>query len=231
MEIPDHNIPQMEPWFDENETKALLGYMTSGGWVTEFKKTREFEKMIADYTGARYCSVVSNGTISLTLALMACGIRPGDEVIVPDYTMVATANAVKLAGAEVVFVDIERDTLGIDLEQIKQAISPRTKAIILVAINGRCPRDLDKLVDFCKDNGLKLIEDVAQALGAQRNGQHLGTFGDIGSFSFSTPKIITTGQGGALITNNEDIIGRLRHLRDFGREKSGADHYLTMGWN
>jgi len=231
MHNAEHNIPQMEPWFDEHETSAILDYMQSGGWVTEFTKTREFEKLIADYTGAKYCSVVSNGTVSLFLALVACGVGPGDEVIVPDYTMVASANAVKLAGAEVIFTDIEPTSLCLNLAQIKKAISPRTKAVMLVTINGRYPDDLEQIVTFCRDKGFKLIEDAAQSLGSRKSGRHLGTFGDIGSFSFAMPKVITTGQGGALVTNDEALIEKIRKLRDFGREKPGADHYLTMGWN
>ncbi len=224
-------IPQMEPWFDDNEAEALYAYMKSGGWVTEFRKTRRFEQMIADYTGSRYCSVVSNGTISLTLALIACGIKPGDEVIVPDYTMVATANAVKLAGAEVVFVDIESDSLCMDFDEMCKATSDRTKAVILVTINGRYPQRLKEFVNYCRKHDLRLIEDAAQSLGSFKNGHHLGTFGDIGSFSFSAPKVITTGQGGALVSDDEQLIDRIRKLRDFGRSGGGSDHYLTMGWN
>lgn len=228
---PTNQIPQMEPWFDENEAKALSDYMAAGGWITEFKKTREFEQMIAEFVGAKYCSIVSNGTISLALALMAYGIGPNDEVIVPDYTMVATANAVVLAGAEVVFADIEKESLCLGLTQIKAAMSERTKAVILVTINGRYPNDLEQIISFCCERGIKLIEDAAQSLGSRKGGQHLGTFGDIGSFSFSAPKVITTGQGGALITDDEAVIEKIRLLRDFGREKPGEDHYLTMGWN
>lgn len=231
MSDPNYHIPQMEPWFDEKETQALVDYMASGGWVTEFSKTREFEQLIADYTGAKYCSVVSNGTVSLALALLAYGVGLGDEVIVPDYTMVATANAIKLAGAEVVFADIERDSLCLGLPQIRAAVSDRTKAVILVTINGRYPSDLEQIVSFCRDKNIKLIEDAAQSLGSRKNGKHLGTFGDIGSFSFAVPKVITTGQGGALITDDEGIIEKIRKLRDFGREQPGEDHYLTMGWN
>lgn len=224
-------IPQMEPWFDENEARAVYEYMKSGGWVTEYQKTREFEERIAQYTGAKYCSVVSNGTISLTLALIACGVRSGDEVIVPDYTMVATANAVRLTGAEVVFVDIRPENLCMDFNLMREAVSPRTKAVVLVTINGRYPNNLEEFVTFCQQHGLKLIEDAAQSLGSFKDGRHLGTFGDIGSFSFSVPKVITTGQGGALVTNNESLIERIRLLRDFGRAEGGSDHYLTMGWN
>src|SRR3989338_5743780 len=225
------NIFQMEPWFDEKETEALVDYMKSGGWVTEFKKTREFEEMIARYTGVKYCSVVSNGTVSLFVALKAIGIVPEDEVIVPDYTMVASANAVELAGARVVFADIEEESLCIDFEEIKKKISPRTKAIILVSINGRFPNKLYEIIAYCKKNGIRIIEDAAQSLGSFKDGRHLGTFGDIGSLSFSAPKVITTGQGGALLTNDELLYERILKIRDFGRTKPGEDHYLTMGWN
>lgn len=224
-------IPQMEPWFDENEARAVYEYMKSGGWVTEFQKTREFEGEIAKYTGAKYCSVVSNGTISLTLALIACGVGAKDEVIVPDYTMVATPNAVKLTGAEVVFVDICPENLCMNFDLMRKAVSPRTKAVILVTINGRYPENLEDFGIFCRQRGLRLIEDAAQSFGSFKGGRHLGTFGDIGSFSFSAPKVITTGQGGALVTNDESLIERIRLLRDFGRTEGGSDHYLTMGWN
>jgi perosamine synthetase len=224
-------IPQMEPWFDEKEAQTVYDYMRSGGWVTEFSKTREFEEQIAKFTGAKYCSVVNNGTISLALALIACDIGPGDEVIVPDYTMVASANAVKLAGAEVVFVDICSENLCMDFDCMREAVSPRTKAVVLVTINGRYPQNLPDFTDFCQKNKLRLIEDAAQSLGSFKDGRHLGTFGDIGSLSFSPMKVITTGQGGALITNEEALIERIRKLRDFGRAQGGSDHYLTMGWN
>lgn len=224
-------IPQMEPWFDDNEARSLYDYVKSGGWVTEFRKTREFEAQIAEYTGARFCSVVSNGTISLTLALMACGICPGDEVIVPDYTMVATANAVKLAGAKVVFVDICSDDLCMDFNRMQDAVTPKTRAVMLVTINGRFPEEMDSFASFCRDSGLRLIEDAAQSLGSYKDGKHLGTFGDVGSFSFSAPKVISTGQGGALVTNDEELMAKIRLLRDFGRSAGGSDHYLTMGWN
>jgi len=224
-------INQMEPVFDEKERLALDEYMKSGGWVTEFTKTREFERMIAEYTGAAFCSVVSNGTVSLSVALMACGIQVGDEVIVPDYTMVATPNAVELIGAKAVFVDISRDNLCMDFDAMKKAVTEKTKAVILVSINGRFPSEIEKFASYCKEHALYLIEDAAQSLGSFCKGKHLGTFGDIGSFSFSAPKIITTGQGGALITDNEELFEKIKKIRDFGRSGGGNDHYLVKGWN
>lgn len=224
-------IVQMEPSFDMKERKALDDYMASGGWLMEFKKTREFEQMIADYTGAKYCSIMPNGTVSLSVALMACGVGVGDEVIVPDYTMVATPNSAELIGAKAVFVDICRDTLCMDLECLKKAVTEKTKAVLLVSINGRYPNNMQEFVDFCKEKKIHLIEDAAQSLGSFCHGKHLGCWGEIGSFSFSVPKIITTGQGGALITDDETLYEKIKKIRDFGRERSGSDHYLEKGWN
>ena len=224
-------IIQMEPSYDHNEKNALNEYMESGGWLMEFKKTRELESMIADYTGAKYCSIMPNGTVSLSVALIACGIGVGDEVIVPDYTMVATPNAVELIGAKAVFVDIDRDTLCMDYDAMVNAVTEKTKAVFFVSINGRCPKDIDKYVEFCKSCGIHFLEDAAQSLGSFCNNKHLGRFGEIGSFSFSVPKIITTGQGGALITDDEELYNKIVKIRDFGRDKGGSDHYLTKGWN
>ncbi len=224
-------IPQMEPWFDEAEAEAVYEYMKSGGWVTEFRKTRELEAMIAEYVGAKHCTMTPNGTLSLTLALYACGVGPGDEVIVPDYTMLASATSVRLTGAEVVFADIDINTLCLDFNAMKAAMTERTKAVMLVSINGRFPANIEEYVDFCRTHDIALIEDAAQSLGSRKDGKHLGTFGVIGSFSFSAPKVISTGQGGALVTDDDEMIDRLRKLRDFGREGGGSDHYLTMGWN
>ncbi len=224
-------INQMEPNFDDCERNALNEYMSAGGWVTEFKKTREFEAAIAEYTGASFCSVVSNGTVALSVALMACGITVGDEVIVPDYTMVATPNAVELIGAKAVFVDIDIRNLCMDFEEMKRAVTEKTKAVILVSINGRYPDHIEEFVDFCKEKNIYLIEDAAQSLGSFYQGKHVGRYGDIGSFSFSAPKIITTGQGGALITDQEELFTNIKRIRDFGRDQGGSDHYLTKGWN
>ncbi len=221
----------MEPWFGDEEAEAVYAYMRSGGWVTEFAKTREFERLIAGYTGTKYCSVTTNGTTALFLALHASGITAGDEVIVPDYTMVASANAAALTGAEVVLADIEEETLCLDFKSLEAVATEKTKAIVLVSINGRYPLSLDNILAFARERGIKVIEDAAQSLGSFRGGKHAGLFGDVGCLSFSSQKIISTGQGGAVITNDQKIMERVLKLRDFGREKSGEDHYLTMGWN
>ena len=224
-------IVQMKPSFDQNEIQAMNNYMCSDGWMMEFKKTREFEHMISDYTGADFCSIMPNGTLSITVALLACGIKGGDEVIVPDYTMVATPNAVEIIGAKAVFVDIERETLCMDFDKMKAAITDKTRAVIIVSINGRYPTRIQEMVDFCRKKGIWVIEDAAQSLGSFYNQKHVGRYGDIGSFSFSVPKIITTGQGGALITDRKDLYEKILLIRDFGRSKAGEDHYLVKGWN
>lgn len=226
-------IPQMEPWFGEEEKKAINEYMEEGGWLTEFKRTARFEEMIAEYTGAKYCIVVNNGTISLTLAAMACGIEVGDEVIVPNFTMIASPNSVKMFGAKPVFVDVEPETLCLDINKTEAAITSKTKAIMLVLANGRYPKcGIDAFVELCEKYNLKLIEDSAQSLGSfYPDGRHQGSVGAVGSFSFSAPKVISTGQGGAVITNDDEIIYKLKRLKDFGRSGGGNDVHDSIGYN
>lgn len=223
----------MEPWFGEEEKRSICEYLDEGGWMTEFKRTAEFERLIAQYTGTKHCIVVNNGTVSLTLAAMACGIKSGDEVIVPNYTMIATPNSVVMFGAVPVFVDVEPSTLILDYKATLKAIGPKTKAIMLVSANGRYPTvGIEKFKELAKKHNLALIEDAAQSLGSfYPNGNHIGSEGDVGSFSFSAPKVISTGQGGALITNNDDIAQKIRRLKDFGRAKGGTDLHDTIGYN
>ncbi len=224
-------INQIEPVFGEEEKRAVIDYMNSGGWITEFKKTREFEKMLAEYLKVPYCSFVANGTVSLMLALAAIGIKKDDEVIVPDYTFVASATAVEIFGAKAVFVDIEADSLCMDFEKMKDAVTDKTKAVMLVSMNARYPKQIKDFVAFCKKNSIWLIEDAAQSLGSTAYGKFLGTYGDIGSFSFSMPKIISTGQGGAVVTSNAELFEKMKKIRNFGRESPDSDHFVLKGWN
>lgn len=223
-------INQMEPWIGPEEKQAIIEYLELGGWLTEFQRARAFEKAIADYVGSKYAVVMANGTVSLFAALKVLGIGAGDEVIVPDYTMIATANAVVLAAANPVFVDISLGNLCLNLESVERAITPKTKAIMLVSLNGRSP-DMRTACDLARRYGLFLIEDAAQSLGSFSKGKHLGTFGEIGAFSFSAPKVITTGQGGALVTDDAQLFERLQKIKDFGRRESGVDFYETTGYN
>lgn len=226
-------IMQMRPLFGEEEKRAICEYMDEDGFITEFKRTEQFERMVAEFTGAKHCVVVNNGTISLTLAAMAVGVQAGDEVIIPNYTMIATPNSIKMFGAVPVFVDVEPETLCLDLDKVKQALSPKTKAIMLVSANGRYPKaGIFAFEELARAMNLLLIEDAAQSLGSfYPDGRHIGRAGLVGSFSFSAPKIISTGQGGALITDDDSVATRLRRLKDFGRSGGGNDIHDSIGYN
>jgi perosamine synthetase len=226
-------IMQMRPWIGEEERDAINNYMQSDGFLTEYKLTEEFERSICKFTSAKFCMAVNNGTISLTLAALALDIKPGDEVIVPNFTMVATPNSIKMIGAKPIFVDVEEETLCIDIEKIKEVINNKTKAIMLVSANGRYPKtNIEEYVDLANKFDIKIIEDAAQSLGSfYPDGTHIGLKGSIGSFSFSMPKIITTGQGGALFTNNEKHAEKIALLKNFGRASSGNDIHKVIGFN
>jgi perosamine synthetase len=223
-------INQIEPWIGEEEKHALIDYLDSKGWLTEFIKTREFEQMIGSYVKSTHVSVVTNGTVSLTIAIMALGLGIGDEVLVPDFTMIASSNAVALAGAKPLLVDIDLQNLCLDLNSAEKAITSKTRALMYVALNGRS-HDMNEVTAFARRHNLFLIEDAAQSLGSTCRGKHLGTFGDIGSLSFSVPKIITTGQGGALLTDSDTLHHKISLIKDFGRPRAGIDYHEIMGFN
>ena len=231
--MSDNFIMQMRPLFGDEEKKAICDYMDEDGFITEFKRTEQFEKMIASYTGAKHCVVVNNGTISLTLAAMAVGVEANDEVIIPNYTMIASPNSVRMFGAKPVFVDVEKETLCLDINLVRDSLTSKTKAIMLVSSNGRYPKTgIKELENLCKEKNIALIEDAAQSLGSfYPDGRHIGTAGMVGSFSFSAPKIISTGQGGALVTNNDAVADKLRKLKDFGRSGGGNDIHDHVGFN
>lgn len=228
-------INQIEPHLDNKEKKELISVIESG-WYTEASKTREFEKTFANYIGAKYACVVTSGTVALYLGLKALGIGRGDEVIVPDLTFVGSPNSVEATGAKPILVDIERTTLNLDLKKLTRSITKKTKAIMIVEFNGRST-DLRFLRDFTNKKNIFLIEDAAHAIGCYYNQKHLGTIGDIGAFSFSTPKIITTGQGGMIVTNDKKVYDKCVALKDFGRQagvkqnmKKAFEH-STIGYN
>ncbi len=233
-------IQQYEPNFGEEEQIAMNEYMKSESWLTEHTKTKKFEQLLQQALGVKHAIVVNNGTISLSLALLAHGIKPGDKIIVPALTMIATANAVKLIGAEPVFVDIDEDNLCLDLTKTLRKIISELKeeeyikGIIYVSLNGRrCKNpDIDTFIIFCKTLGITFIEDAAQAFGSKKNiNTMIGNSDHITSFSFSPAKILSTGQGGCLTTNNDDLANKIRRLKDFGREDSGNDIHDHFGIN
>ncbi|GAG94068.1 unnamed protein product [marine sediment metagenome] len=197
-------INQMEPWIDQAEKKAMQEYLDSGGWLTEFEKTREFESMLAEFIGSKHVHAATSGTIALMVALMALGIGYGDEVLCPDFTMIASANAIALVGAKPVLVDIDPRNLCLDLKQAEEAITEATVAMIYVDLDGRC-HNMNDVRAFCEKCSLCLVEDACQALGSKSDGRYLGTFGDIGCFSFSFAKIITMGEGGAVVTDGDKL--------------------------
>lgn len=222
-------IAQMEPWIDKEE-KIAIDKVLESGWITEASKTREFEGRIASFVKSKYASVLSNGTVTLFAGLKALGVGIGDEVIVPDFTMVASPNSVAMTGATPVLVDITKEDLCLDIDQVEEKITKKTKAIMPVAINGRSP-DMDRLMGLARKRDLFVLEDSAQALGSYYKDRHLGTIGNIGSFSFSTPKIITTGQGGALVTNSRELNDKIVRIKDFGRIDRNTQDHDEIGYN
>ncbi len=194
---------------------------------------REFERRIAAYVGVRHAVAVTSGTAAISLSLMAAGIGPGDEVLVPDLTFIATANAVRMTGASVKLVDVEPLRFAIDPHLAARAIGPRTKAMVTVDVNGR-GADYAALEPLCRAHGLALICDAAEALGSRRHGRTLGGFGMAGCFSFSANKTVTAGQGGMIVTDDDALHDRLRELKDQGRRHGGTggdDLHPVLGYN
>ena len=205
-------IPQCEPLIGKAEQKAVNDYMKSGGFLTEHKQTEKFEKQLAKFLGVRYVSLVTSGTAALTLALMACGVE--GHVLVPDTTMIATANAVRLAGLEPILVDVNADgCMRMDMAYKKVGLC--TNIMLYVDFNGH--GEISDVKRFCKKHKLILIEDACQSFGSKYNGKYLGTFGRFGCFSLSFHKIITTGQGGFVVSHNRkdyETIERLKKSRE-----------------
>lgn len=221
-------IQQVKPYITDTEIGDVTEYLRSGGWLTEFEKTREFEEEISHFLRIKYCTVVTSGTVALYTALLALEVGKGDKVLVPNYTMIASINAIKWCGAEPVIIDIDKLNLCIDIEKIE--LDSKAKAIMYVSINGRSG-DMNKIVKFCRDNNLFLIEDACQSLASKSGAQYLGTFGDIGVFSFTPHKIITTGQGGALVTARRGFYEKAEKIKDFYRTSPGCDWHDGIGYN
>lgn len=227
---PKTKTKPFPPWpvHDERERQALLDVLDSGvWWRTPGTKTLAFEQAFARYHQARYGIAVTNGTHALEVVLSAIGVGAGDEVIVPDYTFVATASSVLFAGAMPVMVDVDPDTYCMVPELVERAITPRTKAIVAVHLGGH-PVDLDRLPKIATEHGLVFVEDCAHAHGSQWNGQSVGTFGVAGTFSFQESKLMTAGEGGVIVTSDTDFEGRARAAHDCGRlpGKWFYSHYL-----
>jgi dTDP-4-amino-4,6-dideoxygalactose transaminase len=223
------------PVWDETDAEALDGALRSGWWgIIGGKagdKVAEFEQAFAAFQQAKHAVSITSGTAALEIALRACGLEPGDEVIVPAYTFIATASACLMVNAVPVFVDIEPDTYNIDPAAVEAAITPRTRAVVPVHIGG-CPADLDAITAIGKKHNLKVIEDAAQAHGAEWKGRRVGAIGDVGCFSFQSSKNLNCGEGGACVSDNDTLYLRCWSLHNVGRLPEGEwyDHPL-LGWN
>ena len=228
----DISIPWFGPEMGPREQERVAAVIASN-YINDGSIAREFEQAIADLIGCSYCVAVTSGTAAISLALLALGIGPGDEVIVPDLTFIATANAARMIGANVKLVDVEPRRFTIDVDKVDTAIGPHTRAIIPVDVNGR-GADYDALSALAEEKGLNLVCDAAESLGSKYKGRSLGTFGDAACFSFSANKTITSGQGGMVATNSERIYYRLRELKDQGRRCGGTggdDLHPVIGYN
>lgn len=209
------------PYFNGDEKNALERVLYSGKWGTRGPEVKKFEKRFSSYQNAKYGLAVTNGTVTMEIALRALGIGYGDEVIIPPYTFYASASAVFITGATPVFADIEENTYNIDPEKIKEVISPYTKAIIPVHIGGR-PANMDKIMKLAGENNLYVIEDCAHAHGSEWNKTRVGSIGNAGSFSFQKSKNITAGEGGFITTNNYDLYKEFYSIHHCGRSMNGA---------
>lgn len=225
------------PAFDEQERAALNEVLESGIWGGYNPKVGEFERAFADFHQARYGITAANGTVTLETALAACGIGPGDEVIVPPISFIATATAVLKVGAVPVFADIRGDTLNIDPHRVRESLTGRTRAVIPVHFAGQ-PADMDELMKIAAENSLIVIEDCAHAHGAVWRDKSVGSIGDFGSFSFQASKNLTAGEGGFLTTNNEELAEIARSICNQGRRTGGewyehvrlGTNYRITGW-
>jgi len=221
-------IPFYTPWITNQDKKAMSEVLKSR-WLTGGPIAVQFEKQFADYVGVKYAVSVSSCTAALHLAMRVLNIKPGDEVIVPDVTFAATANAPLFVGATPVFADIDEKTFNISPKDLLSKINSKTKAIIPVHYGGQ-PCDMKELIEIAEDYKLHIVEDCAHSLGAEYNGEKTGSFGVFGCFSFYPTKIITTLEGGMITTNDENLAKRLRLLREHGMSKTAIDRESGASW-
>ncbi len=223
-------IPVSKPTIEAEDIRLVTDAVSSGWVSSQGAYIERFEREFAAFCGVKHCVATSNGTVAIHLALKVLGIGPGDEVIVPDLTFVATANAVVLSGATPVIVDVRKSDWCLDPEAAARAVTPRTRAIIPVHLYGH-PAEMDALKSLARERDLKIIEDAAEAHGAQYRGRKVGGLGDCATFSFYGNKIITTGEGGALTTDSDEVAARARFLRDHGMSKAKRYWHTEVGYN
>lgn len=218
------------PFLGDEELEEVREVLESG-YLTQGPKVAEFEGLVADFVGSKYAFATSSCTTALHLSLVALGIGPGDEILVPDFTFPATANVVVQTGATPVLVDIDLENYAIDIEDIRLKIGNRTRGIIPMHPFG-CSADLDPILEVAKEFGLSIIEDAATAIGTKYYERSCGNIGTLGCFSFHPRKVITTGEGGMIITNNDDLAKRISLLRSHGGVRDGYWYrYEAAGFN
>lgn len=222
-------ISLTETYFDDDEKKELLDCLEKN-WVTMGEKTRRFEEGFARYNGVEHALMTNNGTSALHIVLEALGICSNDEVIVPTLTFLSTAAAVSYCGAKPVFADVEKDTYCIDPESVEKNITEKTKAIIPVHLYGH-PADMQALQEIADRHDLLVVEDAAEAHGAEIKGKKVGSFGDAAIFSFYGNKIITTGEGGMVVTNDEKLYEKIKILRNQGMDPKRKYWHPYLGFN
>lgn len=220
-------MPYFQPAIGEDEIREVVHTLNSG-WLTMGAKTIEFEQLLAKYIGAKHAIALNSCTAALHLSLIALGIGKGDEVITTPFTFASTGNVIVQVGAKPVFVDIEKDTYNIDPERIREAITPQTRAMVPVHYAGQ-PCDMNPIVEIAQEHDLYVIEDAAHAIGAEYKGRKIGTFGDTTCFSFYATKNMTTGEGGAITTNDDRLADKFRVLRLHGINKDAWKRYAAGG--
>ncbi len=225
-----HRIPVMEPYLGGNELSYVTDCVKTGWISSKGSYVTKFEEMVGKVCGTSHCIAVSNGTVALHLALAALGVGPGDEVIVPDFTFAASINSILYTGATPVIVDIEPETWTIDPKEIKKAITAKTKAIMPVHIYGH-PCDMDEIMAIAEKHNLLVVEDCAEALGSTYKGRPVGSFGDASTFSFFGNKVITTGEGGAVIIKKPELYDYGKILRDHGMSPTKRYWHEVLGYN
>jgi dTDP-4-amino-4,6-dideoxygalactose transaminase len=232
-------IPVMRPWLDDDEVAAAAAAIASG-WIAQGPRVAEFEAAFAESIGARHAIALSSCTTALHLALVTAGIGPGDEVIVPSLSFIATANAVRYVGARPVFADVEEATQNLVPETVAPHLTDRARAVILVDQAG-VPTDLDSMRALCEPRGVSVIEDAACGAGATYRGRPVGATAALAAFSFHPRKLLTTGEGGMIVTPDAEVAARLRRLREHGMDVSAVqrhasrqpviERYLETGFN